>query len=67
MKIKQILEKLNGQIKIKGISNKSFEKNSDLKKNWNKFLVIINKSNIARKDCIMLPLKAALKALKNSC
>ena len=47
--------------------NKSFVKKSDLKKNWNKFLVIINKSNIARKDCLMLPLKAALKALKNSC
>jgi len=45
--------------------NKSFVKNSDLKKNWNKFLVIINKSNIARKDCLLLPLKATLKALKN--
>ena len=46
---------------------KSFTKKTDLKKNWDKFLVIINKSNIARKDCLMLPLKAALKALKNSC
>ena len=45
--------------------NKSFVKKSDLKKNWNKFLVIINKSNIARKDCLLLPLKATLKALKN--
>ena len=47
--------------------NKSFIKNSDLKKNWNKFLVIINESNIDRKNCLMLPLKAALKALKISC
>ena len=45
--------------------NKSFVKNSDLKKNWNKILVIINKTNIARKDCLLLPLKATLKALKN--
>ena len=47
--------------------NKSFIKKSSLKKNWNKFLVIINKSNVSRKDCLMLPLRAALKALKNSC
>ena len=47
--------------------NKSFIKKSNLKKNWNNFLVIINKSNIDRKDCLMLPLKATLKALKISC
>ena len=45
--------------------NKSFIKKSKLKKSWNKFLIIINKSNIARKDCLLLPLKATLKALKN--
>ena len=47
--------------------NKSFIKKTNLKKNWNKFLVIINESNIDRKNCLMLPLKAALKALKISC
>ena len=47
--------------------NESFNNKFKLKKNWNKFLVIINKSNISRKECLLLPLKAALKALKNSC
>ena len=46
------------------ILNVSFDKKSKLDKTWNKFLILINKSNIHRKDCLLLPLKAALKALK---
>ena len=47
--------------------DKTFSKNSKLDKTWNKFLILVKKSNIQRKDCLLLPLKAALKALKNSC
>ena len=47
--------------------DKTFSKNSKLDKSWNKFLILVKKSNIQRKDCLLLPLKAALKALKNSC
>ena len=31
---------------------------------WNKFLKIMNKGNILRKECLLLPIKATLKALK---
>ena len=41
--------------------NKRTESNKDMIK----FLKIMNKSNILRKDCLLLPLKATLKALKN--
>lgn len=34
-------------------------------KKWKKFLKLINKKNFPRKDCILLPLKAANKAIKN--
>ena len=34
-------------------------------KKCNKFLKLINKKNFTRKDCILLPLKAANKAIKN--
>ncbi len=35
------------------------------KKEWKNFLKIMNKSNILRKECLLLPIKATLKALKN--
>ena len=51
------------------ILNKSddFFKNDKIcvKKEWKKFLKIMNKTNIPRKECLMLPVKATLKALKN--
>jgi len=48
--------------------SKSFVKNKyKLDKKWKKFSMIINKSNVSRKNCLLLPLKATLKALKNSC
>ena len=34
-------------------------------KEWENFLKIMNKSNILRKDCLLLPFKATLKALNN--
>ena len=33
--------------------------------NWNIFKKIMNKKNIARKNCLLLPLKTLLKALNN--
>ena len=35
-----------------------------LEKHWNDFKEILDKKNIARKDCLLLPLRAVLKALK---
>ena len=34
-------------------------------KEWKNFFKIMNKSNILRKECLLLPIKATLKALKN--
>jgi nitrogen fixation NifU-like protein len=35
-----------------------------LEKHWKDFKEILDKKNIARKDCLLLPLRAVLKALK---
>ena len=35
-----------------------------LEKHWKDFEEILDKKNIARKDCLLLPLRAVLKALK---
>ena len=35
-----------------------------LEKHWKDFKEILDKKNIARKDCLLLPLRAFLKALK---
>jgi nitrogen fixation NifU-like protein len=35
-----------------------------LEKHWKEFKEILDKKNIARKDCLLLPLRAVLKALK---
>ena len=44
---------------------KQFEKNeSSMKKECKNFLKIMNKGNIQRRNCLLLPLKATLKALK---
>ena len=35
-----------------------------LEKNWEDFLELFNKKNITRKECLLLPLRTVLKALK---
>jgi nitrogen fixation NifU-like protein len=35
-----------------------------LEKNWKDFLKLFNKKNISRKECLLLPLRTVLKALK---
>ena len=35
-----------------------------LEKNWKDFLEIFDKKNISRKECLLLPLRTVLKALK---
>ena len=50
---------------IKNSSN-FFKKNKDIKnKEWNEFKKIMNKSNLSRKECLLLPLKTLLRALNN--
>tara|TARA_A100001011_G_C13632004_1_gene564373 strand:- start:77 stop:478 length:402 start_codon:yes stop_codon:yes gene_type:complete len=47
-------------------SSKLFKKNKDIKnKGWNEFKKIMNKSNVSRKACLLLPLKTLLKAINN--
>ncbi len=36
----------------------------DLNKNWKEFSEIFDKKNIARKECLLLPLRTVLKALE---
>ena len=35
-----------------------------VEKNWKEFLELFNKKNITRKECLLLPLRTVLKALK---
>ena len=35
-----------------------------LEKNWNDFIELLDKKNLSRKDCLLLPLRTVLKALK---
>ena len=35
-----------------------------LEKKWNDFLELFNKKNISRKECLLLPTRTVLKALK---
>ena len=53
------------QFLLKEINNLFKNKKITCDKEWKKFLKIMNKSNILRKDCLLLPVKATLKALKN--
>ena len=36
-----------------------------IKKHWGEFREILKKENLSRKECLLLPLKTVLKALKN--
>tara|TARA_Y100000768_G_C23473094_1_gene449039 strand:- start:94 stop:492 length:399 start_codon:yes stop_codon:yes gene_type:complete len=66
---------LSRNIKNKSSSNIEFllktsielfqNKKVHLDKEWKSFLHIMIKSNILRKECLLLPLKATLKALRN--
>ena len=38
---------------------------TSLEKNWKDFKELFNEKNLARKECLLLPLKTVLKALKN--
>ena len=65
---------LSRKIKDKKIDEiKSFISNGEklfddvkttLEKNWKDFKEILNKKNLSRKECLLLPLKTVLKALK---
>ena len=65
---------LSRKIKEKKIKEiKTFVVNSEklfedvkvtLEKHWKDFKVILDKKNLARKECLLLPLKTILKALK---
>ena len=35
-----------------------------IEKNWKDFLELFDKKNITRKECLLLPLRTVLKALK---
>ena len=37
---------------------------SGFNKHWNDFIELLNKNNISRKECLLLPLRTVLKALK---
>ena len=65
---------LSRKIKEKKVDEiKSFVSNGEklfdnvkisLEKHWKDFKEILNKKNLARKECLLLPLKTILKALK---
>jgi len=35
-----------------------------LEKNWRDFIELLNKKNVSRKECLLLPLRTVLKAIK---
>ncbi len=53
------------EIFLKQADNLFKNKKIHSNKEWENFLKIMNKSNILRKECLLLPIKATLKALKN--
>ena len=62
------MQKINLSIKsalLEEASNLLENKKIDSKRDWKSFLKIMNKSNVLRKECLLLPIKATLKALKN--
>ncbi len=50
---------------IKKAENFFNDKNALTDDYWNIFKKIMNKKNVVRKDCLLLPLKTLLKALNN--
>ena len=56
------------EIKKFVISCENFFENTkiEIEKNWRDFLKLFDKKNISRKECLLLPLRTVLKALKIS-
>jgi nitrogen fixation NifU-like protein len=54
------------EIKKFVISCENFFENTkiEMEKNWRDFLKLFDKKNISRKECLLLPLRTVLKALK---
>jgi nitrogen fixation NifU-like protein len=47
------------------VSEKIFDDaKSNISKHWNDFKELLDKKNISRKECLLLPLRTVLKALK---
>jgi len=63
---RKIKDKKIDEIKlfINGAEKMFDDVKSSLNKHWNDFIEILNKENISRKDCLLLPLRTVLKALK---
>ena len=61
---KKTLNKKVDNVKILLMNSENFfDKNKDLINNeWKEFEIILNKKNIARKDCLLLPFKTMQKA-----
>ena len=62
---RKIKNKEIGEIKDFLIDCEKLFENTSLKiqKKWKDFLEILNKKNIARKECLLLPIRTVLKAL----
>ena len=56
------------EIKKFVVSSENFFENTKIEmgKNWRDFLKLFDKKNISRKECLLLPLRTVLKALKIS-
>ena len=56
------------EIKKFVVSCENFFENTkiEIEKNWRDFLKLFDKKNISRKECLLLPLRTVLKALKIS-
>ena len=54
------------EIKKFVVSSENFFENTkiEMEKNWRDFLKLFDKKNISRKECLLLPLRTVLKALK---
>ena len=63
---RKIKEKKIDEIKVFALNGEKLFENvkTTLEKNWKDFKEILNKKNLARKECLLLPLKTILKALK---
>ena len=63
---RKIKDKKIDEIKNFIVSSDSLFENvkTSLEKHWKDFKEILDKENIARKECLLLPLKTVLKALK---
>jgi len=46
------------------VSNKFYNKEIKINKEWQDFKKILNKKNISRKECLLLPFRTISKALK---